>query len=228
MSACTEPIDVITIDGHVASGKGEVSMLVAQQLKFNTLDSGMIYRVIAHRCIQKKIPMRDPSLVMSLLEEQLPTINVRAGRLYVGNRPVGMEIRTQSVDRLTPVIASNPLVREAVVPLQRQFFEPPGLVADGRDMGTAIFPNAALKIFLTANPKVRALRRYRQYQLRGRATTFNTVFEELQKRDKMDETRKDSPLRCAADAHRIETDKLTAPEVAARIIALWDNRNARP
>jgi cytidylate kinase len=218
----TRNIPVITIDGASGTGKGVVMQWVAKELGWNLLDSGALYRVLALASQKHRVPLDDEMA----LEKQAAHLNVQFIESEMGEPPqilledqdVTDIIRTETVGNAASKIGAFPKVRTALLDRQRAFREEPGLVTDGRDMGTVVFPDANLKIFLTASPEVRALRRFKQLKEKGIHVNLSGLVEELSERDKRDRERAVAPLKPAEDAICIDTDHLTIEQVVERIM----------
>lgn len=216
---------VIAIDGPSASGKGTVARRVAAALGFKYLESGALYRLVALAARKKGIPETD----QALLAREAATLDARFadGRIYLGGREVGDELYSEECGRGASAVAQLPAVREALLARQRSFRVAPGLVADGRDMGTVVFPDATLKVFLTASAPTRAERRYRQLRERGQSADLSALVRELEERDRRDSERAHAPLRPAEDAQVLDTTGLGIDEVVARVLGLYRERSGQ-
>ncbi len=218
----TKKDPVITVDGASGTGKGTVSQLIAKRLGWKFLDSGALYRVLA-LAAQKHGVSWDNETALHVLAEYFDVQFIAQGseppRILLEGEDVTETIRTEKMGNAASKIGALPKVRTALLNRQRAFREPPGLVADGRDMGTVIFPDAEIKIFLTASPEERASRRYKQLKEKGINVNLDDLVEELRERDKRDQERSVSPLRPADDAFCINTDHLTIEEVVERVLA---------
>ena len=216
---------VIAIDGPSASGKGTVARRVAAALGFKYLESGALYRLVALAARKKGIPEAD----QALLAREAATLDARFadGRIYLGGREVGDELYSEECGRGASAVAQLPAVREALLARQRSFRVAPGLVADGRDMGTVVFPDATLKVFLTASAPTRAERRYRQLRERGQSADLSALVRELEERDRRDSERAHAPLRPAEDAEVLDTTGLGIDEVVARVLGLYRERSGQ-
>lgn len=212
-------IPVITIDGPTASGKGTVAHLVAERLGFHILDSGSLYRLTALQALRRDVPIEDEHGVAKLAEHLQVTFT--GGEILLGHENVAHAIRAEEVGNLASKIAALPTVRQALFALQLAFRKAPGLVADGRDMGTVIFPNAQLKIFLTASAQARADRRYKQLIGKGFSANIKDLLADLQARDERDMHRAIAPLAPAADAHIIDSSDMTAAQAVEEVMKLW-------
>jgi len=215
-------IPVITIDGASGTGKGTVTHRVAQELNWHVLDSGVLYRVLAFAAEKNGILLNnEPAL--TTLAEHLDIVFLSSAILFE-KQDITDTIRTEKIGNAASKAGALPGVRTALLGRQRDFRQMPGLVADGRDMGTVVFPDALVKIFLTASPEERAKRRYNQLNLKGIHANLGTLVEELRERDKRDQERAVAPLRPAADAILIDTDLLTIEEVVQRVMREVEKR----
>ena len=219
----TEPelVPVICIDGPTASGKGTVAAVVAQKLGYHFLDSGAMYRITALAATQAGLaigPAQEPAI--AALARQLP-VRFADGKVFLGNQDVTETIRTEEAGMNASRVSALPSVRLALVDLQHGFRQLPGLVADGRDMGTVIFPDAALKIFLTASARQRAERRYKQLISKGISATLNGIQQDLEARDARDMSRQAAPLKPADDAALLDNSELSIEESVAQVLKLW-------
>ncbi|RZI41540.1 (d)CMP kinase [Herbaspirillum sp. HC18] len=212
----THSIPVITIDGPTASGKGTVAQRVALKLRFHYLDSGALYRLTALSAIRHKMPLNDEHAIAKL-GEHLPCKFV-GDQIWLGNENVTSAIRAEEVGNTASKIAALPTVRHALSSLQLGFRVAPGLVADGRDMGTVIFPHAALKVFLTASVEARAERRYKQLIDKGFPANMEDLLKDLRERDARDSNRAIAPLKPAEGAHILDTSHMTADEAVEQVL----------
>lgn len=213
---------VITIDGPTASGKGTVSALVAKKLGWSTLDSGALYRLTALRCVLLGIDENDEQAVAT--EARQLQIRFDSDCIYLYDVEVSDALRQEHIGLLASKVASYPAVREALLQRQRDFREFPGLVGDGRDMGTVIFPDAALKIFLVADVHSRAERRYKQLIAKGKSANLSNLLADLQARDLRDTTREHAPLKAAADAITLDSTHLSIDQTVEQVLQLWAKR----
>lgn len=209
-------IPVITIDGPTASGKGTVAHKVADRLGFHFLDSGSLYRLTALTAIRRGTDLRDEH-ALAKLAEHLPA-KFSGGEILLANENVTQAIRAEEVGNVASKIAALPTVRHALFGLQLGFRRAPGLVADGRDMGTVIFPNARLKVFLTASVEARAQRRYKQLIDKGFSASMQDLLSDLQARDDRDTHRAIAPLVPAEGAHILDTSQMTADEAFEQVL----------
>lgn len=205
-----DAIPVIAIDGPSASGKGTVAQLVAEKLGFHYLDSGALYRIVAFAAKQKNIAWGDALTVA----EYAKTLAIRftKDQVFLNEQDVSDEIRTEEMGKGASQVAVHAALRAALLDLQHSFQQAPGLVADGRDMGTVVFPNAQLKIFLTASTEIRAKRRYDQLLGKNQPADYEKILKDLQERDARDKNRTSAPLIKADDAILLEADNLSISE----------------
>ncbi|NLB83319.1 MAG: (d)CMP kinase [Synergistaceae bacterium] len=208
---------IVAIDGPAGSGKSTVARRVAAALGVAYLDTGAIYRAIALDLSQADVPPVENDALRKALAGL--SVEITPGGLKINGRDVGIEIRSPFADSIVSPYAALPSVREALLTVQREQGERASLVADGRDMGTVVFPSASVKIFLTASDCVRAERRHLELQARGDPATFAEVLELIRERDRIDSTRKAAPLRKADDAVEVNTDDFTVEEVEKIVLA---------
>ncbi len=218
------PIPVLTIDGPSGSGKGTISRHVADQLGWHLLDSGALYRAIGYAAGVAGLDLSDSEAVTRCAE--ITKIRFRdpgdggETRVIVNNHDATDELRTETAGAAASAIAVFPGVRAALFDKQRDFRKAPGLVADGRDMGTVIFPDAAFKVFLTASAEERAKRRYKQLKNKGLNVTLAALLREIQARDERDAARTVAPLRPAEDALTIDTTGITVAGVVDAVLSV--------
>ena len=216
-------VSVITIDGPSGSGKGTISRAVARSLGWALLDSGALYRLVALAARRASIRLDDAERLGTLAER----FNIRFGSNESGNEVVWLDeedvtgaIRTEGAGNDASKVAALAPVRAALLERQRRFAVPPGLVADGRDMGTVVFPQARVKIFLTASPAERALRRHKQLKEKGVTANLAALSLEIAERDERDSTRSASPLVASADATMLDTTGMSVDDVVERVLRI--------
>ena len=211
-------IPVIAIDGPTASGKGTVAQRVAERLGFHYLDSGSLYRLTALAALQQGIDLADASAVARVATNL--KIAFQEGKTLLDSHDVGDVIRTETASQNASRVAALPEVRNALLLLQRAFRVNPGLVADGRDMGSVVFPDATLKVFLTASAETRAARRTKQLKEKGMSAIMLDVVKELRARDDRDMNRPVAPLKHYPDAYLIDTTGISAEAAVQKILSL--------
>ncbi|MFZ5592816.1 MAG: (d)CMP kinase [Pseudomonadota bacterium] len=215
---------VITIDGPGGSGKGTISRILAQKLGWHFLDSGSLYRLTGLAARYHAIALdNEPALetLAAHLDVQFETDEQLQGRIILEGEDVSDLLRGEECGNDASRVAVLPGVRRALLERQRAFLRPPGLVADGRDMGTVVFPGAQLKIFLTASPEERANRRYKQLKDKGLNVNLDNLLKEITERDVRDSTRSFAPMRPAPDAVVVDTTGMGVDAVVERIMELW-------
>ena len=209
-------VPVVTIDGPSGAGKGTLAAAIAEARGWHLLDSGALYRIIAVVALRQGVSLSDAALLAALCSEL--QIVFGAGSVTVNGDDLTDAIRTEDVGSAASVVAALPPVREAILTLQKAFRRVPGLVADGRDMGTVVFPDAPVKIFLDASAEARAERRYNQLKNKGLSVKFPTLLEQIQERDARDRERAVAPLRPAEDALIIDSSQMSIDAVVATVI----------
>ena len=222
---------VATIDGPSGSGKGTISRLVAQRVGWHLLDSGALYRLVAHGGLERGLDPADVDGHARLAAAMDVAFGVGpdgSERVTLAGRDVTQAIRTETAGQGASRVAAWPPVRTALLERQRAFARPPGLVADGRDMGTVVFPGAPLKIYLTASADERALRRHKQLKEKGSGVSLSALSREITERDARDSTRAVAPLIPAADAEVIDSTGLPIEEVVDRVLELGARRSLWP
>jgi CMP/dCMP kinase len=224
MSKTDKPVPVLTIDGPSGSGKGTISRLVAETLGWHLLDSGALYRAVGYAASMEGIDLSDPEAATRCAETTRITFRDLGDggetRVIVNGHDATDEIRTETCGAAASAIAAIADVRTALFEKQRSFRRAPGLVADGRDMGTVVFTDAGHKIFLTASADERARRRYKQLKEKGLAVTLSSLLREIEARDERDATRKVAPLKPAKGALIIDTTGVPVAEVVMRVLAV--------
>jgi cytidylate kinase len=209
-------MNLITIDGPAGSGKGTIAKQLSQELKLNYLDSGAIYRILGFHLKENNIPIENDALVKERIQKA--KIQFIEDTIYLNDQDVSDVIRTESIAKMASLIAAKKTVRESILDLQRSFLQKPGLVAEGRDMGTVVFPEAKYKFFLTATVEERASRRYKQLISKGFDVSMADLVVEIQERDFRDTNRTISPLVPAANAVIIDTTELSPSQVIEFIL----------
>lgn len=212
------PPPVIAIDGPSASGKGTVAERVARDLGFHYLDSGALYRLVAWAALDSGINLEN-ELKVSDIALNLNVI-FKDG-IWLEQREISAALRAETISNAASRVAALPRVRQALLARQRAFRQLPGLVADGRDMGSVVFPDARLKIYLTATPEARAERRYKQLMDKGMSASMNALLQDIRDRDARDSARAVAPLQKCADAVYLDTTALTIDEVVAQVLAQY-------
>jgi cytidylate kinase len=213
-------VKIITVDGPSGSGKGTVSRILAKQLGFHYLDSGALYRLLGLVAVRHHIDFSRTTDLSKLAENMDVRFEALANghnRVLLEGEDVTQELRTEETGALASNVASIQAVRDALIIRQREFAKAPGLIADGRDMGTKVFPNAQLKIFLTASIEERASRRYKQLLEQGENVSLRALEEQVRSRDERDMNRKASPLAIATDAMEVDTSDLSIQEAVDRL-----------
>lgn len=213
------PVPVIAIDGPTASGKGTIAHRVAAALGWATLDSGALYRLTALAALNRGLSADDETGVAEVARG----LDVRfdSGRIFLENNEVSDAIRQEQVGNFASRIAAYPAVRQALLERQRVFRVSPGLVADGRDMGTVVFPDAALKVFLVADVQARAERRCKQLIEKGISANLDDLLRDMRERDARDTQRSVAPLVAATDAHVLDSSSLTIEQTVQAVLDFW-------
>lgn len=234
-------IPVLTIDGPSGSGKGTIVQHVAQKLGWRVLDSGALYRLVGFGSQKNELSFENEDEIANYaanLDVEFKLVNVDSDKsdggvtqelqIILEGKQVGAELRTEETGRLASIVAAMPKVRDFLFQRQRDFRQAPGLVADGRDMGTAIFPDAKAKIFLTASAEERAQRRYKQLKLKAIgasiAPLLSDILRDIEERDERDSSRSASPLKPADDAVQIDTSDLSIEQVVEQVLAICEKQ----
>jgi len=228
MSSPTSSAPIVTIDGPSSSGKGTISRIVASRVGWHLLDSGALYRLVALGGILKGLDPDDVEehvAVARSMRVEFGSVGAGEERVLLDGRDVTQKIRTEQAGAGASRVAAWPAVRTALTDRQRSFAQAPGLVADGRDMGTVIFPGAPLKVFLTASAEERAQRRHKQLIGKGSAGSLAALSREIAERDLRDSTRQVAPLKPAPDAIQLDSTGLSIEDVVERVISLGRERN---
>ena len=232
-----QKIPVLTIDGPSGSGKGTIVQHVAQKLGWHVLDSGALYRLVGFGSQNNQLSFENEDEIANYaahLDVEFKLVNTDSDKsdggvaqelqIILEGKRVGAELRTEETGKLASVVAAMPKVREALFQRQRDFRQNPGLVADGRDMGTAIFPDAKAKIFLTASAEERAQRRYKQLKSKGIDGNLAALLRDINERDERDSSRSASPLKPADDAVQIDTSDLSIEQVVEQVVAICEKQ----
>lgn len=221
-------IPVLTIDGPSGSGKGTVGQILAQRLSWHFLDSGALYRALGVAANREGTDLGNKAVLVRLALAMEIRFSPRAGGapvdVMLNGQEVGDQLRTEEIGRRASILAAIPEVRGALLAKQQSFRQPPGLVADGRDMGSTVFPEAILKIYLTASPEVRTARRHKQLKEKGFDANLRQLLDEIRERDARDVEREVSPLKPASDACILDTSQLDISGVVERIYGLLRER----
>lgn len=222
----TDLVPVLAIDGPGGAGKGTVSRLLAASLGWHYLDSGALYRILALAASRQGVALTDEAGVAALA----PNLDIRFGTgdddsVWLNGEEVSAQIRHENAGAMASLVAALPAVRQALLLRQRAFRQPPGLVADGRDMGTVVFTDAAQKVFLTASAEERADRRYKQLIAKGIDVNIGDLLADINARDARDSNRAVAPLRPADDATVIDTTRLGIAQVVSRVLTLVAEKN---
>jgi cytidylate kinase len=218
MSSAKQP-PVIAIDGPSASGKGTVAKLVAQRLGFNFLDSGALYRAVALAALKAGVGLDDEAALARVAAAL--DISFDGDKIHMNQELVTDAIRSERISASTSEVAALPAVRQALLKRQRAFRQPPGLVADGRDMGAVVFPDAVLKIYLTADAAERTRRRYKQLIEKGMDANMATLLQDIRQRDERDSARATAPLQKSDDASLLDTTKLSIAATVEQVLARY-------
>jgi 3-phosphoshikimate 1-carboxyvinyltransferase len=219
-------VPVIAVDGPAASGKGTIAAGVARALGFHHLDSGALYRLVALKALNAGIALDDEAR----LADAASAITFQLGeeRTVLDGGDVTAALRSEAVSAAASRVAALPKVRSALLPRQRAFREPPGLVADGRDMGTVVFKDAVVKVYVTASPEERALRRYKQLIEKGNPVNLDSLLRDIRERDARDSGRAAAPLKAAASAFVLDTTSLSIEDGIAFVLERYRARSPRP
>jgi cytidylate kinase len=216
------PIPVIAIDGPSASGKGTVAAAVARHLGWHYLDSGALYRIVGLAAGERGVDLDDDARVSRIALNL--NIKFSDDRVWLDDREVSERIRGEAAGAAASRVGAHPGVRLALLDLQRAFRQPPGLVADGRDMASVVFPDAVLKIYLTASPEERAQRRHKQLISKGTDASMAALLQDIRERDLRDTRRAAAPLLKCPDAFEIDSTAMPVKSVVARVLQLFQNR----
>lgn len=223
MNAAIAAVPVIAIDGPSASGKGTIAQTVARALGFHYLDSGALYRLVALAALKQAIDLDDEAALARIAHNL--HVAFENGEIFLSGQRVTDAIRSEDCAAGASRAAALPAVRAALLARQRAFRQAPGLVAEGRDMGTVVFPDAVLKVFLTASAEARSNRRYKQLKEKGIDANIHTLLQELRERDERDSARSAAPLQKAADARELDSTGFGIAEVVRQVLE-WHRQNA--
>ena len=210
---------IIAIDGPAGSGKSTISKLVAKDLNLIYLDTGAMYRMFTLKLLNEKVSFEDKKKIEELLQKL--NINIDKESFFLDGKDVSEEIRKSDVSQNVSKVAAIKEVREKMVDLQRKFSQSKDVILDGRDIGTVVFPNADIKIYLVADLKERAERRYREMLEKGQKVSFKEIYKNIADRDKLDSTREITPLKKAADAVEVDTTAKSIEEVKKEILNIY-------
>lgn len=228
MTANERPLITIAIDGYSSSGKSTMAKKLARQIGYRYIDSGAMYRAVALYALRHGMINHDDSVNAEALQIALPDIRIDfriengAQHTILNGEDVEKEIRTMEVSRVVSPVAALPAVRHALVRMQQELGASKGIVMDGRDIGTTVFPDAEMKVFVKASAATRAQRRLDELTARGEKATFQEVLENVEQRDHIDETREESPLRCAEDASVLDNSFMTPAQQDEWIMDLYN------
>lgn len=220
------PPPVVAIDGPSASGKGTVAQAVAARLGFHYLNSGALYRAVALLATEAGDDLENESRLVAIARNL--GAEFAGETVVVDGRDVTDAIRAEAISAAASRVAANAAFRDALLERQRSFRRPPGLVADGRDMGSVVFPDAVLKIFLTASPEERAARRHKQLMEKGMNANMTALLQDLRTRDQRDSDRAVAPLQKGADAMLLDTTHMSVAEAVAQVLALYKQAPRAP
>ncbi len=215
-------IPVIAIDGPTASGKGTVAQLIAERLGYHYLDSGALYRLVGLASLKVGVSTASEVDLIPITENL--NVNFQGDRVFLGAEDVTDQIRQEEMGRRASEVAVHAGVRKALIARQQSFRQKPGLVADGRDMASVIFTDAATKVFLTASAEARADRRYKQLIAKGFSANIQVLLQDLRERDARDANRSNSPLKAVEGAHHLDTTSMTIEEAVNQVLK-WHQAN---
>ena len=213
---------VVAVDGPAGSGKSTVSKIIAQKYGFTYLDTGAMYRMIAFKVLRDCLDLEDIQEIEDLLSKS--KLDIDGEKFILDGKDVSSEIRSREVTAVVSKVAAVKSVRDKLVDMQRSIGTGKNVILDGRDIGTVVFPDADLKVFLVASPEERAMRRVKDYEGKGQNAEFESVLNEIKKRDEIDSTREESPLKKASDAVEIDTSGMSIEEVCGAISEMIDIR----
>jgi cytidylate kinase len=220
-----ETVPVITVDGPSGSGKGTIAGLLAERLGWHLLDSGALYRIVAAVALERSMDLTDGEALRAMAADL--DIRFEGSQVFVNNADLTDRIRHEEVGEAASKVASLVPVRDAILAAQRAMRQAPGLVADGRDMGTVVFPDAPVKIYLEASAEIRADRRYKQLKNKGLSVSVRALLASIKERDERDTRRAASPLRPAEDAIIIDSTSMSIEQVLENVIVIVDSKLKR-
>lgn len=213
---------IVTVDGPAGSGKSTIAKIIAKKYGFTYLDTGAMYRMIALYALENNISLDDTEAVEDMLKNT--KLDIIGNQFFLNGKDVSEEIRTPRVSAIVSPVSAIKEVRVKLVDLQREISKGKSVILDGRDIGTVVFPNGDVKIFLVASPEERAKRRLKEYEEKGVEADYESVLASIKERDYLDSTRKESPLKKAEDAHEIDSSTMSIDEVVEAISKYIDEK----
>lgn len=213
---------IVTVDGPAGSGKSTIAKIIAKKYGFTYLDTGAMYRMIALYALENSVDLEDSKAIESMLENT--KLDIVGNQFFLNGRDVSEEIRTPRVSAVVSPVSAIKEVRVKLVELQREISKGKKIILDGRDIGTVVFPNGDVKIYLVASPEERAKRRLKEYEQKGVEADYESVLASIKERDYIDSTRKESPLKKAQDAHEIDSSTMSIDEVVEIISKYIDEK----
>ena len=213
---------IVTVDGPAGSGKSTIAKIIAKKYGFTYLDTGATYRMIALYALENSISLDDTEAVEDMLKNT--KLDIIGNQFFLNGKDVSEEIRTPRVSAIVSPVSAIKEVRVKLVDLQREISKGKSVILDGRDIGTVVFPNGDVKIFLVASPEERAKRRLKEYEEKGIEADYESVLASIKERDYLDSTRKESPLKKAEDAHEIDSSTMSIDEVVEAISKYIDEK----
>ena len=213
---------IVTVDGPAGSGKSTIAKIIAKKYGFTYLDTGAMYRMIALYALENSISLDDTEAVEDMLKNT--KLDIIGNQFFLNGKDVSEEIRTPRVSAIVSPVSAIKEVRVKLVDLQREISKGKSVILDGRDIGTVVFPNGDIKIFLVASPEERAKRRLKEYEEKGIEADYESVLASIKERDYLDSTRKESPLKKAEDAHEIDSSTMSIDEVVETISKYIDEK----
>lgn len=213
---------IVTVDGPAGSGKSTIAKIIAKKYGFTYLDTGAMYRMIALYALENNVDLEDSKAIENMLENT--KLDIVGNKFFLNGKDVSEEIRTPRVSAVVSPVAAIKEVRVKLVDLQREISKGKSVILDGRDIGTVVFPNGDVKIYLVASPEERAKRRLKEYEEKGVEADYESVLTSIKERDYIDSTRKESPLKKAEDAHEIDSSVMSIEEVVEAISKYIDEK----